>query len=75
MASLSLIATVHAAAVGYCKLLVVVEWLAGRTATLAMQASFAQQCVHQAVDPNCENSTPTNAVTISDKYNCAISTG
>ena len=36
---------------GYCKVLVVVvEWLAGKTATLAMQASFAQQCVHHAVD-------------------------
>ena len=35
---------------GYCKLsVVVVEWLAGRNATLAIQASFAQQCVHHAV--------------------------
>ena len=36
---------------GYCRLaVVVVELLAGRTATLAMDASFAQQCVHHAVD-------------------------
>ena len=35
---------------GYSKLsAVVVEWLAGRNATPAMQASFAQQCVRHAV--------------------------
>ena len=35
---------------GYSKLsVVVVEWLAGRNATPALQASFAQQCVHHAV--------------------------
>ena len=35
---------------GYSKLsVVVVEWLAGRNATTALQASFAQQCVHHAV--------------------------
>ena len=35
---------------GYCKLSgVVVEWLAGRNATPALQALFAQQCVHHAV--------------------------
>ena len=35
---------------GYCKLsVVVVEWLAGGNATPALQASFAQQCIHHAV--------------------------
>ena len=46
----------------HCKLsVVVVEWLAGRNATPAMQDSFAQQCGHHAV------SKPAN--------NCAIITG
>ena len=35
---------------GYCKLsVVVVEWLAGRNATPAMQVLFAQRFVHHAV--------------------------
>ena len=51
----------------YCKFsVVVVDWLAGRNATPAMQASFAQQCVHHAVG---------KPVTINDTFNCAIITG
>ena len=56
---------------GYSKLsAVVVEWLAGRIATPAMQASFAQQCVRHG--QTCENLTRINAVAISDIFNYAI---
>ena len=54
---------------------VVVEWLAGRNGTPALQASFAQQCVHHAVGKPARTQTPINDVTISDTFNCAIITG
>ena len=50
----------------------VVDWLA----TPAIQATFAQQCVHRAVKcaQTRENSTPINALTINDTFNGGIIT-